>query len=278
LRCPSFYVIVGDAEKDLVATMSVTVTPATGALDSAGNAARIPLPNTVKDVGDLFAALGHLNHPVFWEALQAAIAATGDPLTEQERGELLLRAVNGEALPGPQWDRLIGVSLMEGLKTGKWVLPAARVEELRPSLTRIADDPGTAIDALGSLVSATNGWVLTVPLVSVQGRRWVVREHIVAYTLEAALAYALSLLLDPSKDLGRQLRYCKYPPCGRFQFAQPRTGPGHPATHYCGPEHEETHKRQLGKERKAAQRQGVTVEQYRKRIERAGKPASRSKK
>jgi hypothetical protein len=228
----------------------------------------------VGDVGELFETLGHLNHVVPWEQLRQAIAAIGDPLTQRERCELLLRAVNGDALPGAQWDRLIGVRLVEGLKSGAWPLSAAKAEELRRTLRRITEAPDAAIDTMGHSVTSHNERVLTLPMLSVQRRRWVVREHIVADRPEDALAYALSLLLDPAKEYGRQLRCCAYPPCTHpFQFAPPRTGPGQPPTHYCTAEHEQEHKRQLARERKAANRAGMSAEDYRDRSTRAAKRA-----
>jgi len=170
-----------------------------------------------------------------WEQLLAATAKL-EPLTQRERCELLLRAVNSDRLSPTMWARLVGAhESTPGIDTQlyKGAMPA-----LRAALARVVADPATAIVDIGAnSAEIVNDSVMLIPKVSVDAGKWVQGERVVGRSRGHALAYALNLFLDPEKAFGRLLRQCRWSKCGRFAIGEPPKSRGQPPNYYCTPEH-----------------------------------------
>jgi hypothetical protein len=229
----------------------------------------------VTDASQLFYWFGSTDHLVPWDKLHAVLKST-EPLSQQERCALLLRAVNGDQLSALDWKRLVGAPLADGLRAGTFTTPEEAREPLRAALGRVVEDPGTAIDAMGRNINEIrNDYVLTVPVVTVKGRTWKLQERVVARYASEALIYALSLFVDPAKPFGKSLRRCAYAECGRFALAgQPTGRPGHPPKYFCNAEHAKAFKRAESLERMhrmRASRVGISIAEFRRRLARAKK-------
>jgi hypothetical protein len=192
-------------------------------------------------------------------------------LNDRERCELLLRAVNGDALPVDDWHRLVGAPLSPGavafsMPKGALVpLYEDARAPLRAALERVVADPYTAKEAItGNASQILKGSVIELPAHVRSGRKWVKRRRVVAESLGPALIHALDLFLDDPEKLGSLLRRCMLPECGKFAMGQPPTTRGQPRNFYCTREHQRKHARLAGKERSAAHRAGKTVEEWRK--------------
>jgi hypothetical protein len=218
------------------------------------------------NLDELVYLIGNTEHVVPWKALQGTLDDQV-PMTQRERCQMLLRAVNGDELPVADWNRLVGAPFVKGWHQGMWRLPEIAAVPLRAALGRVADDCETAINELGDNIDAIrNGYVLTLPEVSMRGRKVDLRERVLAYSLPEALIYALALFVDPEKPFGKLLRKCKMPGCEKFGFVDRPPHPGQPRNYYCGEEHESDYERYLGRERKAAARAGLLVDEYRRRM------------
>jgi len=221
----------------------------------------------VTDASQLFYLLGNTEHVVPWSRLREATA--GEPLTQRGRCELLLRAVNGDRLPATEWNRLVGAQLVVGLNAGTYPMPASEAAALKGALSRVVEDPATAISVMGrNIAEIRNGRVLTLPAITVNGRAWELSEHVLAESAPSALIYALSLFVDPTKPFGKRLRQCAYAECGRFAFVGQPTGPGQPPNHFCNAEHRKQFNRAeslVRMHQMRAKRAGLSVAQYRAR-------------
>lgn len=116
-----------------------------------------------------------------------------------------------------------------------------------------------------------NNNVVALPEKAVIDGRWTYAERILARSPAEALSYALDLFLDPEKEFGTNLRRCCREGCGRFGLAKPQTTPGYPPNYYCTPEHRGEHKRKQAVERARANREHMTVEEYREHLLRKAK-------
>lgn len=83
---------------------------------------------------------------------------------------------------------------------------------------------------------------MLIPHAEIEEREVSVKHQIIPENLEAALSYTLLLLLDSSKDYGRNLSRCRLPKCRRFFFIlRPKTGRARKK--YCTTDHmNEAHK------------------------------------
>jgi hypothetical protein len=199
------------------------------------------------------------DHLVRWDEAWQAIQPL-EPLSPTQRCELFLRAVNGDELTGPDWSRLVGAPV--GAIAA--AIPAPARKSLRNGLVRVISNPKTAIKSFGANSAAIgNNNVVAYREKTVIDGRWTYAERILARSPAEALIYALDLFLDPEKDFGASLRQCCREGCDRFGLAKPQTTPGYPPNFYCTPEHRDEHKRKQAIERARAQREGMTVDEYR---------------
>ncbi|HEX3948224.1 MAG TPA: hypothetical protein VHW95_00070 [Steroidobacteraceae bacterium] len=227
-----------------------------------------------------------------WEWL-ANSGETAPSLTERERVDMLLRAVNGDWLSVPEWTRMCGAPLNtvlppsspeakelskfwaahsnpeSGTNSRSWedqrvpLMDQAR-ESLYAALSAVISEPETAVPEIAKNVAGIlDRRVIRVTELSEHG---VLRDRIIAHSPGAALVFALGLILDPEKPYRRRLRQCALPVCSRFAIGVPPETRGQPPNFYC-PEttHSDDHRKQRNKERAAASRAGVPVEKYRKR-------------
>lgn len=192
---------------------------------------------TVQTPEEMVAALLHLASAttVPWDAILAATAGL-EPLTQRERCELFLRAVNGERLPADGWERLVGAH-ESGPRVDTLMYKEA-APALRSALSHIVVDPAAAIKDVGANAAAiVNDSVLVIPTLGVVGRKWDQSERLVTRSRGHALIYALTLFLDPEKPFGRLLRQCRWSQCGRFAISEPPKSRGQPPSYYCTVEH-----------------------------------------
>jgi hypothetical protein len=207
------------------------------------------------------------DHLVRWEPLQRAIQTLA-PLPHAQRCELFLRAVNGDELAAPEWSALVGAPV--GAVAA--AMPAPARASLRIGLQRVIKNPKTAIKSYGANSAAIgNNNVAVFREKAVIDGRWTYAERILARSPAEALIYALDLFLDPEKDFGAKLRQCCCEGCGRFGLAKPQTTPGYPRNYYCTPEHRDEHKRKQAIERARAQRESMSVDEYREDQQRKAK-------
>lgn len=188
-------------------------------------------------------------------------------MTERERVEMLLRAVNGEAYPRLEWERFCGAPLNANLfvtgsaasvfeKPGVPLRDDAR-ESLRGALEGIRHEPETAVPEIAAnTVKILDGRVIRIAEISADG---VPRDRVIAESIGSALVFALTLVIDPERPYRRLLRQCALPECGRFALGEPPKTRGMPPSFYCCKEHQHTHRRRQATERQAAHRKGLTV-------------------
>jgi hypothetical protein len=205
-----------------------------------------------------------------WEWLAEARKAVPF-MAEPERVETLLRALNGESLRVLDWSRLCGAPLDY---PAAWVKPVPLWEpqrlELRDSLEWAVRDPDAAISQIADAsIEVTDCNVISVTERADEGG---LRERIIAHSIGPALVHALSIVLDAHKPYRSLLRQCQWSECGAFAIGKPPTTQGQPPNHYCNDEHRDSHRKQLGRERKAASRAGLSVDKFRKRKTRDAKP------
>lgn len=183
-------------------------------------------------------------------------------MTDHERVEMLLKAVNGESFPILQWSRLCGAPLVEGAfvikdKDGKKPDISIPLYErakpaLRAALEGVIQEPDKAVATIAKNArEILRGKVLTVPD---ESNLKVPCDRVIAHSPGAALIYALRLVLDPNKPFRRRLRQCKLAECGRFALVKPPSSRGKPRDYFCCDEHDDEHAKKQGRERKRKQR------------------------
>lgn len=217
-------------------------------------------------------------------------------MSEEERAEMFLRAVNGDSLPVREWTRLCGAPLnnqalpisvdspelvawwrartplsnqaspisVEGIKLADVTVPLFDQprQSLRAALEGIMHAPETAVPEIDKNAKAiVDGRVIHVTEVCDDG---VMRDRVIAHSIGAALIFTLRLILDPDKSFRRRLRQCAFDKCGRFAFGALPATRGQPPHFYCSEGHRDAHRKQQNKERAAAKRAGISVEKYRK--------------
>ncbi len=195
----------------------------------------------------------------------------GTFMTEHERVEMLLDAVNGERLLVKEWTRLCGAPLKGAIEvvpptegSSTWVWEEQRVpliqqarDSLREALEGILREPEKAVPEITENVAKiVDGRVIRVTEISELG---VPRDRMIAHSIGAALIFALTLVLDDGRPYRRLLRQCALPACGRFALGTPPKTRGMPSNFYCSDEHRRTHRRQQATERQAAYRAGLPV-------------------
>jgi hypothetical protein len=191
-------------------------------------------------------------------------------MTERERVEVLLKAVNGESVAVREWSRLCGAPLKGGpliLEGSSWndqrvPLVAQARQALRAALEGFVREPDAAApEILANAAVISDGRVLRVMELSEDG---VPRDRVIAHSIGAALIFALSIALDRDRPYRRLLRQCEWPECGRFAFVTPPELRGQPPNFYCSGEHRLSHRREQSRQRQAAYRAGVSVGKFRK--------------
>ena len=189
-----------------------------------------------------------------WASLQAELPRVA-ALTQQQRCELVLRVASGDALTPTEWLNLVGagiagpIRIIEG--SGSQLparAPSAARAAFRKVLDAIIKAPEKAIESASvgqNVAKILNSNVIVCPEMTMVGRRWIVRERVIARSPAEAVVYGLRLLLDPKLEIGRTLRKCQLPQCGRFELVKPRKTRGRPPHHYCCETHENDHKAAL---------------------------------
>ena len=126
-------------------------------------------------------------------------------MTDWERVELLLKAVNGESIPVREWSRLCGAPLSASAfniavkgKTDSPDFTVPLYEQAKPSLRAALDgvirEPDVAVVKIEKNArEILRGRVLMVTE-EVGG---VPRDRVIAHSIGAALVFALRLVLDP---------------------------------------------------------------------------------
>ncbi len=181
-------------------------------------------------------------------------------MTERQRVEMLLRAVNGDGFPRRDWERLCGAPLnaqkfVTGTdlsvfdKPGVPLMDDAR-DALRGALEGIRRKPDEAAPEIASNAKKIlDGRVIRIAEISKLG---VPRDRVIAENVGAALIFALTLVLDGERPYRRLLRQCAFGECGRFALGTPPKTRGMPPNFYCNEDHRDSHRRQQSAERQAA--------------------------
>jgi hypothetical protein len=193
-------------------------------------------------------------------------------LTEWERVEMFLRAINGESLKVREWTRFCGAPLTvpgftikgdaakwEDLPIPLFEIPRLRLKETLEAVIRSPDHAIPEIDR--NAKTLTRSRVLTVSEEFAPGTP---RDRVLAHDVASALIYALRLVLDKDKPFWKRLQQCEFSGCGRFVLAKPHGGKGRPRDYSCpGTDHGAQRKKELQNEWAAAHRDGKTVEEWR---------------
>lgn len=143
--------------------------------------------------------------------------------------------------------------------------------KVRPLLSDICADIGNARRKLRSAAD------VMLDGVDVKTELWLMGdgrlEHRHTYQPiddEAGIGLLLALLLDPTRRIGKRLRICPLPNCGRFFLSTQNPKGGQP-TKYCRPEHTLAADRLRGPERAARSRGEEKRPQRKKKITRGHK-------
>jgi hypothetical protein len=203
------------------------------------------------------------------------------PVPDLKKADLVQLAVDDFANRGIVRGALLRVP---GLGLAPLVLAAGfNVDEGQLAvLTHIPDEPLTQVYAQfrGDLQAIVHGKVtpemrtriadigrmVLVESPIVKGRRLVTSKLYLPTSLSAALAYVLGQLMKAGTGEKSDLRHCRLPSCGRFFFSSKESskGDGAPLRRFCKG-HGEEYRRLTSKDRTAASRRGITVEEYRAR-------------
>lgn len=196
-----------------------------------------------------------------WEWIQQT-KGSEHCMTERERVEMLLRAVNGDGFPRRDWERLCGAPLNAQAfvtggdltvfdKPGVPLIDSARTA-LRGALEGIRREPDRAIPEIAANTKRIlDGRVIRIAEISKLG---VPRDRVIAESVGSALVFALTLVLDRERPYRRLLRQCALDECGRFALGKPPKTRGMPPNFYCSEEHRDAYRRQQAAERQAAYR------------------------
>lgn len=180
-------------------------------------------------------------------------------MTEWERAETLLRAVNGKPLKVREWMRLCGAPLTgsafkfqgDGLDEAWMPLVEIARAPLQAALEAVIRDPHAAVPEIGkNSAEILDGRLIRVPEHAGDGT---LRDRVIAYNIGAALIFTLTLVIDPGKPFRKRLRQCAH--CGRFALGKPRETRGKPPNFFCpGTTHQADYIKQQQNRRKARQR------------------------
>ena len=195
---------------------------------------------------------GTTDHVLPWSALNRAMNSAS-PISDQERCDLFLRGVNGDALTKAEWASLIGANVagdFDLTSITRLLVDEDEAKGLREVLRRIAaDQQRAARDFVPEISKLLSGRIIAMREIALVDDCIESRDRILAYSPPHALIYALTLFLDPEKPFGRELRECCLPSCGDFGFRAPPTTRGQPPNHYCCADHRKQHERELARAR-----------------------------
>ncbi len=194
-----------------------------------------------------------------WEWLEES----RDPkllMTEWERVDVLLRAVNGKRLSVREWSRLCGAPLGGPLKIGGGKLLDLELPLMKQAsmslrkalegiISRRRGEAAAVIDK--NAVAMLRGRLIVVDEAPVQD---VPRQRVIAHSIGPALLHSLLLVIDPGRPFRRRLRQCAWPTCGHFALGKPPSGKGQPPKHYCSKSHKEQHRKERLRKWKADER------------------------
>jgi hypothetical protein len=202
-------------------------------------------------------------------------------MTERERVEMLVGAVNGDWFAVRDWDRFCGAPLKGGwlsIEGAGWadqrvpLLNEAQVS-IRAALEGAMSEPETAIaEILANVNLMTSKRVIIVPEFPENGEP---SDRFIAHDIGTAALLTLRITLQESYR--RLLRRCALASCGRIGLGTPSRSRGQPPNFYCSDEHRAQHQRQLNSDRQAAYRQGKSVEVFRTAKVRKARAATRTK-
>lgn len=165
-----------------------------------------------------------------------------EPVSDEQRVNLLLRLANGEPLLDSVWnavqegttndsspDAAIRREIREGELFRESVIPA--LEGLLPDQTERSK--AEVHHAQQTVEDWTRGTLASIPTVVTAGRRVRLVHRVIASSPAGAVGYAFVLL---STTLKERLRRCHHESCGKF-FLTPDLGrsPGRRRDTYCSP-------------------------------------------
>lgn len=176
-----------------------------------------------------------------WEELRGRLQGAPPGISRSDRCNWVVRLANGERLPLPVINELVGTTVINGGRGQSVHVHPDFLEYIRFALTTIASGSRQAQTKLReSLVQTVNAYTVVVPMWSESGGYG---ERVIAAGAGPAIAYSIWVLLQD----GRELCQCQYSNCGKF-FFRPEVV-GRPRTSYCNLEHG-----RLGDSERAAER------------------------
>jgi hypothetical protein len=207
------------------------------------------------------------------------------PVVKVKRSDLIHLAVNDFA----NRNEVRGIlARMPDVSMAAVVFDSFGIDNIRLVVpTHIAEDPLTQVhrqfrEDLAAIVAgavtdelwgriAEHGRIVAVVPPAAKGRRRTAPKLCLPTSLPSALAFVLSQLVKAGIGKDSDLRRCELPGCGRFFFSSEESpkGQGAPLKKFCKG-HGEEYRRLTAKDRMAASREGITVEEYRARAARAG--------
>ena len=193
--------------------------------------------SNVRDEPDVLAAVlalggtgARIHWGIDWAKLRARIAESPPAIASLARCQLLVKAVNGQALTRREWGQMLGASLTRDDDNAQPLpLPSDERAALATVLRRMIEGKGVNNR---SIAQAAGGDVVVVPDFGTG------RERVIAASLRGALYYSLWLLGNRDGPFRKLLCQCQYSKCKSFYLLDAnRRGPGAPPRVYCNPEH-----------------------------------------
>lgn len=119
---------------------------------------------------------------------------------------------------------------------GMWKATKAVLDEFRIVVSSVKTDPENAAEAFRENWLKALSKVQLVPAeFSDYELKWRFVSDLV--DLRPALAFVLTLLLNPNKEFSSGLGHCEFEPCGKFFLAARSKAGGRPRIKYCSEEH-----------------------------------------
>jgi hypothetical protein len=193
-------------------------------------------------------------------------------MTEGERVEMFLRAMNGESLKVREWERFCGAPLeiptisFKGDRAMWEELPipffdGARLplKQALEAVIRSPDDVSQDIER--NVTAITRGKVL---IAAEEFESGAARDRVIAHDVGVGMAYTMRLVLDENRLFRKRLRQCEYTECGKLALGEPPSAKGRPRAFFCpGTDHGAQRKKELQNEWAAAHRDGKPVDEWR---------------
>lgn len=171
-----------------------------------------------------------INWGIDWAKFNTRLTQSPPAIASLARCQLLVKAVNGEALSRREWGQMLGASITrDDDKAGPLALPGDERTALATVLKRMIEGQGVNIR---SIAQAAGGDVVVVPDFGTG------KERVIAASLRGALYYSMWVLGNPDGPFRKLLCQCQYSKCRRFYLLDAnRRGPGAPPRVYCNSEH-----------------------------------------